>query len=102
MVDRQHAGRDRKGGKGEAASARRGKPPERADRGPLKGVLTMREACRLLNVHSNTLRRWSDQGLITTYRIGLAGHRRFKIEDVNALLMEQKGRTKRSRRGVHI
>jgi 2-oxoglutarate ferredoxin oxidoreductase subunit alpha len=32
----------------------------------------MREACKLLNVHSNTLRRWSDKGIIDSYRIGLA------------------------------
>ena len=59
------------------------------------GVLTMREACRLLNVHSNTLRRWSDKGIIDSYRIGLAGHRRFKAEDINALLVEQRGRVAR-------
>lgn len=52
-------------------------------------MLTIREASHLLSVHSNTLRRWSDQGLVKTYRIGLAGHRRFKPEDIAALLMEQ-------------
>ncbi len=52
-------------------------------------MLTMREACQLLNVHSNTLRRWSKKGLVKEYRIGLGGHRRFKAEDVAALILEQ-------------
>ena len=51
-------------------------------------VLTMREATRLLNVHGNTLRRWSDQGLIKAYRLGPRGERRFKREDIDALFTE--------------
>ena len=52
-------------------------------------MLTISEACRLLNIHSNTLRRWSARGLIKEYRIGPGCHRRFKAEDVAALIMEQ-------------
>ena len=52
-------------------------------------MLTMREACRLLNVHGNTLRRWSSMGLIKAYRVGIGQHRRFKAEDVAALVVEQ-------------
>ena len=52
-------------------------------------MLTVGEVCRLLHVHSNTLRRWSDRGLIQAYRNGERGQRRFKAEDVAALLMEQ-------------
>ncbi len=55
----------------------------------LSPMLTISEACQLLNVHSNTLRRWSAKGLITEYRVGLGGHRRFKVEDVAALILEQ-------------
>ena len=54
-------------------------------------MLTMREACRLLNVHGNTLRRWSAMGLVTAYRIGPGQHRRFKTADVAALAVEQTG-----------
>jgi len=50
-------------------------------------MLTMREACQVLNVHSNTLRRWSDLGLVKVYRIGLRGDRRFKMEDIEELLI---------------
>jgi transposase-like protein len=36
-----------------------------ADNGHLmSNMLTVREVSRLLHVHSNTLRRWSDQGII--------------------------------------
>ncbi len=52
-------------------------------------MLTMREACRLLNVHSNTLRRWGQQGMLRIYRVGPRGHRRFRRTDVIALLTEQ-------------
>jgi excisionase family DNA binding protein len=52
-----------------------------------KAMLTIREASRLLNVHANTLRRWSEQGIVKSYRIGPRGDRRFKQEDIAALLM---------------
>ena len=55
----------------------------------LASLLTLREACRLLNIHGNTLRRWSAIGLITAYRVGPSHHRRFKAEDVSALVVEQ-------------
>ena len=52
-------------------------------------LLTIREACQLLNVHSNTLRRWANKGLIKVYRIGPRGHRRFKAEDLAAFIVEE-------------
>jgi excisionase family DNA binding protein len=51
-------------------------------------LLTVREVCQLLGIHSNTLRRWSDIGLLNAYRIGTGKHRRFKAEDIEALLIE--------------
>ncbi len=56
---------------------------DEVDRGELVPV---REACRLLNVHGNTLRRWSNQGLVTAYRIGTRRDRRFRREDLYAVL----------------
>jgi len=56
-----------------------------------RALMTMSEACRLLNVHSNTLRRWTATGLIKAYRIGLGSHRRYRQEDIAALLIEQTG-----------
>ena len=52
-------------------------------------MLTMREACTLLNVHGNTLRRWSSMGVVRAYRIGAGQQRRFKVEDIAALVVEQ-------------
>ena len=52
-------------------------------------MLTMREACRLLNVHGNTLRRWSAMGLVKAYRVGAGQQRRFRAEDIAALVVEQ-------------
>jgi excisionase family DNA binding protein len=52
-------------------------------------MLTVREVSRLLHVHSNTLRRWSDHGIIKAYRIGPRGDRRFRPEDIAVLLLEE-------------
>ncbi len=52
-------------------------------------MLTVREVSQILHVHSNTLRRWSDMGLIKVYRIGPRGDRRFKLEDITIMLMEE-------------
>ncbi len=62
----------------------------RRDNGDVpESLLTLREACRLLNIHGNTLRRWSAMGLITAYRVGPSHHRRFKAGDISALVVEQ-------------
>lgn len=52
-------------------------------------MLTTSDVARLLNVHINTVRRWSNQGIIRTYRIGSRGDRRFRREDVSIFLAEQ-------------
>ncbi len=54
----------------------------------MSGMLTVREVSQFLHVHSNTVRRWSDQGILKTYRIGPRGDRRFRAEDVAVLLLE--------------
>jgi len=51
-------------------------------------MLMPREVARLLHIHPNTLRRWSDQGLIKAYRIGLRGDRRFRRADIASFLVE--------------
>ena len=56
----------------------------------ITGMLTVREVSQLLHVHSNTLRRWSDQGILKAYRIGPRGDRRFRAEDIAVLLLEEK------------
>ena len=51
-------------------------------------MLTVREVAQLLHVHRNTVRRWSDQGIIKAYRITRRGDRRFKREDIARFLAE--------------
>ena len=60
-------------------------------RSEIKQLLTTSEVARLLNVHMNTIRRWSNQGSLKTYRIGSRGDRRFEQEDVVNLILEQPG-----------
>lgn len=45
---------------------------------PESALLTIGEAARFLGLHPNTLRRWSDQGLIPTHHISARGDRRFR------------------------
>lgn len=52
-------------------------------------MLTIREVSQILHIHSNTLRRWSDRGIIKAYRLGPRGDRRFKAEDIAGLLQEE-------------
>jgi len=51
-------------------------------------MLTVREVARLLHIHSNTVRRWSDRGIIRAYRISRRGDRRFRQEDIARFLAE--------------
>ena len=52
----------------------------------LGSLLTVREVGQLLHIHNNTVRRWSDQGIIKAYRISRRGDRRFKREDIARFL----------------
>lgn len=49
-------------------------------------MLTVTEVARLLHVHPNTLRRWSNKGRIRAYRINSRGDRRFKREEITQFL----------------
>jgi len=46
-------------------------------------MLTTSDVARILNLHINTIRRWSNQGILKAYRIGSRGDRRFKKEDID-------------------
>ena len=45
-------------------------------------LLTHREAAALLRIHVNTLRRWSNAGLIRAIKIGPRGDRRYLEADI--------------------
>ena len=49
-------------------------------------LLKVSEVADLMNAHPNSVRRWADTGLLPSYRIGLRGDRRFKLQDVDGFL----------------
>jgi len=53
------------------------------DMGPL---LTVSEVGHLLHIHNNTVRRWSNRGLLRPYIINDRGDRRFRRHEVIRLL----------------
>jgi excisionase family DNA binding protein len=54
----------------------------------MESMLTVTEVARLLHVHPNTLRRWSNNGRIRAYRITPRGDRRFKHGEIARFLDE--------------
>ena len=51
-------------------------------------MLTVREVAQILHIHTNTVRRWTDRGIIRAYRITRRGDRRFRREDIAHFLAE--------------
>ncbi len=49
-------------------------------------VLTLREACELLNCHPNTLRNWDNKGVLRAIRFGSRGDRRYRKNDILKLI----------------
>ena len=54
-------------------------------------LLTVKDVAHLLNIHVNTVRRWSDQNIIRSYRVTSRGDRRFRREDIAHYLAELNG-----------
>src|SRR4030042_5814137 len=54
----------------------------------IKPMLTVKDVARLLHIHVNTARRWSDQGILKSYRLTRRGGRRFRQEDIARFLAE--------------
>ena len=55
----------------------------------ISDMLTTGQVARLLNVHTSTVRRWSEQGVIKAYRIGPRASRKFLRRDVALLFLER-------------
>ncbi len=53
--------------------------------------LSTGDVALLLNIHTNTVRRWSRSGILKTYRVGPRGDRRFLQKDVRMLFHKSKG-----------
>jgi excisionase family DNA binding protein len=58
------------------------------DYNDIEPMLTTSEVARKLNLHVNTIRRWSNQGILKAYRIGARGDRRFKKQDIEELILK--------------
>ena len=52
-------------------------------------MLATGEVAHLFGVHANTVRRWSDKGVVKAYRIGPRSERRFRRDQVGALFLEK-------------
>ena len=49
-------------------------------------ILNLEQACTALNCHRNTLRGWTNKGLIECIRLGTRGDRRFKKTDIMSFI----------------
>ena len=49
-------------------------------------ILTLKEACELLNCHPNTLRNWDNKGILKAIRFGARKDRRYRKSDVLKIL----------------
>ena len=52
-------------------------------------MLSTSEVASIFGVHPNTIRRWSEQGIIKVNRVGARGDRQFKREDVAVLYLDR-------------
>lgn len=53
-------------------------------------LLTLKEACKILKVHPNTLRQWDEKGILKAIRFGPRRDRRYKKADIIKLLETNK------------
>ena len=51
-------------------------------------MLSVGKAAQLLGVHTNTVRNWSELGILNAYRIGPRRDRRFRRADILIFLEE--------------
>lgn len=58
---------------------------------PIDATLSVTKAARLLGVHPNTIRAWSDAGRLRYYRINPRGDRRYRLGDLQRFLAAAQG-----------
>ena len=54
----------------------------------IDSLLTAGEAANLLHVHINTVRKWSNLGILPSFRIGPRSDRRFRKKDLMTFLLK--------------
>lgn len=55
----------------------------------LPDILTLQQACEVLNCHPNTLRQWDNKGILKAIRFGTRRDRRYKKSDILRLLNQK-------------
>jgi excisionase family DNA binding protein len=55
----------------------------------LPEILTLSQACEMLNCHPNTLRNWDKEGILVAIRLGSRRDRRYRKTDVLNMLKAQ-------------
>ena len=55
----------------------------------LPNILTLKQACEILNCHPNTLRKWDNNGTLKAIRFGKRGDRRYKKEDILKIISKK-------------
>ena len=49
-------------------------------------LITLKEACKILHVHPNTLRAWDKKGILKAVRFGLRKDRKYTQKSINIVL----------------
>jgi len=62
-------------------------------------MLTVRDVASLLSVDINTVRRWTNRGILKAYRVGPRGDRRFLQEDIAHFLFEKSEKDANNQQG---
>jgi len=67
-----------------------------------EAMLTVREVADMLHVHVNTVRRWSNRGILKAYQINNRGDRRFRQQDVALFLVKMNSKASEEDGGLRI
>ncbi len=59
-----------------------------------EALLSIGEVAELLSAHKNTVRRWEERGILPKATRTEAGARRFKVEDIEAVLLARERKAK--------
>src|SRR5947199_4371742 len=65
---------------------------------PIDATLSVTKAARVLGVHPNTVRAWSDAGRLRYYRINPRGDRRYRMGDLQRFLASSMGQLNETER----